>query len=133
MIKFSVLVVLTCIVLTSCDSYPGPVLRNEFPVDIKVSVLYGDGSMFTEQWPSCRTVSIGLTKMGRVGLKDTGESVDQILVEIDNMIVHTFDKGEISQLLEQANAESGYPIWVLDATGIWFSNSRDCSLEKGVN
>lgn len=117
-----------CFVLFGCDSYPGPSLRNEFPGEIKVSVNYDDGSHYSENWPSCRTVAIGASEIGRFGLKARDVGVKSITVEYAGKIKLDLDKQALVQLLQRASEEKGDPIWILDPDGVHFSRQSECSL-----
>ena len=116
------------LVIAGCDSFPGPVLRNEFPTEIEVSVLYEDGTRFSEIWPSCRTVSIGATEAGVLGAKNKGMSIEQITIKAGSIVIHNYDKVEIKKLLKKADDEAGYPIWIIEPSGIRFSNQSEWSI-----
>lgn len=125
-----VIYLLACIAIVGCDSFPGPVLRNEFPTEVKVSILYADGTRYSEVWPPCRTVSIGATEVGRFGMRAKDVAVDDITIEVKDEVVHRFDKEALEALLEKANEKRDHPIWVLDRSGIRFSTDRECSLDR---
>ena len=123
------LVYIFIIALVGCDSFPGPVLRSEFPADVQVSIFYDDGTTHSELWPSCRTVSIGAVAPGKFGLKAKAVSVEKITIEVGDRVVHSFEKEHIDKLLEKAENEEGHPIWAFDSSGIRFTTERSCSLE----
>ena len=128
MVKKVFPILLVCVTLFGCDSFPGPTLRNEFPAEINISVTYDDGSNYSEIWPSCRTVSIGASEMGNFGTRARNVGVNRITVEFAGKVEIDLDKKAIDQLLKRASEEQGYPVWVLDNTGIHFSRDRECSL-----
>jgi hypothetical protein len=118
---------LMILAVAGCDTFPGPVLRNEFPSDIRVSVLYEDGGKFSEVWPSCRVVAIGAADAGLLGAKDKGVSIERIVITVDNNVIHSFDKVEVKKLIQKADEKYDYPIWVLEPSGIRFTNQYECS------
>jgi len=126
-----IIYLLVCVVIVGCDSFPGPVLRNEYSTEIKVTILYDDGTRYSESWPPCRTVSIGATEVGRFGLKEKSVSVDEITIESENEVVQRFDKKTIDALLKKAIENQGHPIWVVDSSGIRFSTDKKCSVNQG--
>ncbi|MDO6709000.1 hypothetical protein [Photobacterium sp. 1_MG-2023] len=131
MVKKMMSLLLICALLFGCDSFPGPSLRNEFPTEIKVSIIYGDRTKYSETWPSCRTVSVGASEIGRFGVRSKDVGIDRIVVEVENKVEINLDKEAIDKLLESSTKEKGYPVWVLDGSGIHFSTHRECSLNQG--
>lgn len=119
-----VIYLMVCIAIVGCDSFPGPVLRNEFPTEITVSILYGDGTRASGVWPPCREVFIGANEVGRFGMRKKEVSIDEITIELDE-VVRRYDKEAIEVLLKKAN-DQVYPTWVLDSSGIRFSTDREC-------
>ena len=117
--------------VAGCDSFPGPVLRNEFTTEIEVSVLYQDGTQFSEVWPSCRAVSIGATEAGTLGAKNKGVSIEQITIKVGSNIVQSYDKAGIKELFKKADEKAEYSIWVIEPSGIRFSNQSECSIVDG--
>ncbi len=128
MVKKITSILLSCSVLFGCDSFPGPTLRNEFPAEIKISVMYNDGTIYSENWPSCKTVSVGASKVGRFGVESKEADISRITIEYEKKIEIDLDKEAIEKLLEKAGKEKGYPIWVLNSSGIHFSTDRECYL-----
>lgn len=130
MIRGVVCMLVCCIAIVGCDSFPGPVLRNEFPIEINVSILYADGTSHSEVWAPCRTVYIGASEVGRFGMRSKDVAVDEITIEVDHEVVHRFDKETIEDLHEKANEKRGHLIWILDRSGVRFSSDRECSLDS---
>jgi len=72
-------------------------------------------------------VSIGATEIGRFGMKEkNGVVIDQLIVTIDGKAVSTFDRPAIENLARRAKGEGDHQIWVLDSSGIRFSNDPQC-------
>ena len=116
-----------CSVLIGCDRFPGPVLRNEFPGDIKVTVTYDDGTRYSDTWASCLTVSIGSSAPGKFGMKETGVEINQITVEFNKKIVIDLDKESIQELVEKAQSKKAGKYWILNQSGVSFSANGNCS------
>lgn len=114
--------------LIGCDHFPGPILRSEFPGDIKVFVDYEDGTRYTDTWGPCLTVSIGSSAPGRFGMEATGVEIKQIRVEFNGKTQIDLNKDSIRELIEKAQKEKAGAYWVLNQSGISFSKSRDCAL-----
>ena len=122
--------------VAGCNILPGPELRNGFPAEISVSVLYEDGTENSNVWTSCQTAFVGATTSGRLGGMFVREiPIDQITVTVEGKIVHTFDRSAIEELLLKAEDvrkdTGGYPIiWVLEPSGVRFSNQRECQISE---
>lgn len=119
------------ILLIGCDHFPGPNVRNEFPTQVKITISYSDGMTFSHEWPSCRVLKLGAMETGKWGVKPKeGISIDKIIVEAEGKVVHRLNKVAINTLIEKTKEQRGYPIWVIDSSGIRFSTDRECSLNK---
>ncbi|WP_277372349.1 hypothetical protein [Pseudomonas sp. AA-38] len=112
-------------ILSGCDRYSGPLLQNGFPFDVEVTVMYEDGSEYSEVWPPCRRVFIDASEVGLLGMERKDTSVDEILVKHKGDVALHFDKEQMESLVAQAKKKNGILIWQFDAAGISFIKASD--------
>ena len=53
-------------------------------------------------------------------------SIDEIVVEVDGEVVFRFDGTMIDRLFEERNGQQGYPVLVVDRSGIRLSAEQEC-------
>jgi len=127
LVKRNFFILLTCTLVSGCDHFPGPVLRNEFPGEIKVSIIYDDGRQYSEKWPPCKTVFAGSTTIGRFGIDPAGIDITKIIVEFSGKTEINLNKEAIQELTEKEKRKRAGKYWVLNQSGINFSTSGKCS------
>lgn len=122
-----------CMLLAACDQFPGPNIRSEFSIPVKLTVTYSNGETFFHEWPPCRVFGLGSMGEGIFGVKQKEEvTLERIDIEAEGKIIHTFDGSLINLLLEKEKNELNELIWVVDGSGIRFSKDMECTLRAGV-
>lgn len=124
----TLIIVLLIYLLAGCDRYSGPLLQNGFSSEIEVTVLYEDGSEYSEVWVPCKRVFIGASEIGRLGLDKKETSISTIIVEKEGEVVHRFDEQEINSLIGKAKKQKNGVVWLLNADGVRFSvdSAEEC-------
>jgi len=126
MIK-KIIFLLVCVVLAGCDRFAGPVLRNELPTEVKLFVLYSDGTRASDTLPHCDTILVGISEVGNFGMRPKKNvSIDEITIESEKEVIFRFDKEAIGDLLRLEKQRPDAVYWVLDSSGITFSSSDKC-------
>ena len=117
-------ILLLCAILLGCyDEFHGPKIRNGYSQDIKVSVLYEDGTEKSALWPPCRATYLGQKNL----------AIKEISFEMNGQIVHKFDREKIKGLLEaEKHDDTGQAVWTLVSSGIQFSSEKECPIRTGV-
>ena len=59
-----------------------------------------------------------------------GVTIDEIIIEAEGKVIHRFDKAAIDGFIDEAEKQPGYPVWVVDDSGIRFSTERECALSQ---
>jgi hypothetical protein len=128
MVKYLLLCLM--IFVGGCDHFPGPNVRSEFPAQVKLTISYNNGKLFSHEWPPCQVLGLGAVEVGKLGIKpDKNIIINSITIESEGRVVHHFDKSIIDLYIEKEKNEDGHPIWIIDESGIHFSSSSECSIQ----
>lgn len=102
--------------LSGCDRFYGPVIRNGYSQNIEIVVSYDDGTKREASWPPCRTSYLGQER----------KTIKGIFVVVNGEISHEFTEAEIRDFVERGHKESGYAAWVIDSSGVHLSTEKNC-------
>jgi hypothetical protein len=106
----------TLLVLSGCDPFYGPILRNSYGFDVEVTVSYADGESMTTTWPSCRTSYIGKNKIG----------IEKVSVARGGITIREITSQEIRDFVTREENGGGNSAWSVGERGISkFSVSSD--------
>jgi hypothetical protein len=118
-------VILICMILFGCDPTFSPYIRNEYPREIELIDFKNDGEKSSVFIPSCIGVSVGPIDQQRGVL---GSS--RLVIKWKGEVIHDFSKEDLRKLLEKQVDYDGYSVWIVNPSGVHFSEERTCSLEK---
>jgi hypothetical protein len=105
-LKFSILVAAT--LLSGCDFVYGPNFINSYGSVLSMTVIYSDGTIATEIWPTCVPTFIG----------KQGSEITSVSIEKDGKPIRQFTADEIRAMLGKENHAPGLPGWNIGAENV---------------
>lgn len=122
MVRRGTLIVLVVLLVAGCyDRFYGPSIRNTADKDITISVKYADGRISRNVWPPCLEAFIGKGDQ-------TGDVIQEIVIEMDGRVIHRLNAEQVRNLLEKEKSANGSSVWSIDQEGIHFEKSAEWSV-----
>jgi hypothetical protein len=109
-------------ILSGCDPFYGPIIRNSYGFDVEVTVSYSNGESMTASWPPCRTSYVGKKML----------DIEKISVAKGGLAIREITSQEIGDFVLQEKNGGSNSAWSMGEAGISrfsISSEKNC-IEK---
>lgn len=108
MVNVGLLVLVSLLILSGCDPFYGPKIRNSYGFDVEVTIVYSNGESLTANWPPCRTAFVGRRAL----------ELERVSIAKDGAVIREFTVEEIRDLVRKEEQINGYSAWSISEDGV---------------